>query len=246
MYGAELVLGARSLEAVEQALREVLPALGLSVTEAALVANVSELWERRGHEASLSIGAVSDGIFAVSLRGPHDPAWHRALARRLSHALCGWVACSDRQYAYFLDGMAVEDAAGAETLELVAGPYVTPWPPSGSIRVLFVEGEASVTADLVRSPSTLVVVAGHSERIDLPGYEYDLEEVRVHVARTLLPLAELAVLLKATDGVALVTNEDMISDLRSVLEAWEPVCSRTRTAPMAFTFDARSTKSPWR
>lgn len=305
MYTSELVVGARSREAVEQALRLALPSLGLAISGDADAGNVSELWERRGHVASVAVGAVGDGIFGLSVRGPRSPAWNNELARRLSQHLGGWAAScvSDRLldehgYGYFLDGLVIETAARnaarvveragflrevpdrvifdsldeerclrsfRAALERLAGPYVSTWPPSGAIRLLFVEGDGVTVSELVRPPSTLLVAAGHRERIDVPGYEYDAPgdggDVRILIARTALPHWEIMERVDAAGGVALFTDgretyvrrrdesasvRASLDGLRWALEAWEPVHVETFHAPMAFTFDAARATSPWR
>lgn len=305
MYANELVVGARSLAAVEEALRLALPSLGLAVREAIDVANVSELWERRKHEPSIAIGPVSDGIFAISVRGPRAPTWNNELSRRLSQLLGGWAACcvndrllDDYGYGYFLDGLTIEAASRSSArlvertgllretpdrvlldsldeernqrhfrhaLERIAGPYVSAWPPTGAIRVLFVEGNAITVSELARPPSTLIIAAGHDERIELPGYEYDVvvgdEDVRVLLARTHLPLWEIAEQINRVTCAAVITDgadtyvrvptaplgaDFACIGLRLFLQAWEPVCARTQTSPMAFTFDAVRPTSPWR
>lgn len=305
MYASEIVVGARSHEAVEQALRLALPSLGLGVHGVADVSNVSELWEKRQHEPSIAVGAISDGIHAVHVRGPRSPSWNNELARRLSQHLGGWgaAAVNDRLldeygYGYFLDGLVVEAATrlGPRVIERagflpevpdrvildsldeerngrqfraallsLAGPYVTSWPPSGSIRVFFVEGDGITTTELPRPASNLVVAAGHRDRIDLPGYEHDIlvdgADVKVLLARTVLPHWELAERIDAVACVAFFTDgartfvkrsldadieEEASDNLRTALSTWEPVCSTTRTAPMGFTFDAVRPMSPWR
>jgi hypothetical protein len=244
---------------------------------------------------------VSDGIYAVSVRGPRSPTWNNELARRLSLHLGGWAACcvndrllDDYGYGYYLDGLIVEAAACSgrtiveragflrdvpdrvlvdsldeernrrhfqAALAKLAGPYVSAWPPSGALRLLFVEGDAITVTELVRPPSTLVAVAGHDERIEIPGYAYEVEETRVLLARTTLPKWELLERIDAVDCVAIVTDgvETFVREpgekastqvpfvgLRDALFAWAPVCEATGTAPMAFTFDAVRPTSPWR
>jgi hypothetical protein len=129
------------------------------------------------------------------------------------------------------------------------------------MRLLFVEGDAITVTELVRTPSTLVAVAGHGERIELPGYEYVLDGTRVLLARTRLPSWELLERIDALECAAMFTNgvETFVRKadeeastpvpwvgLRDALFAWAPVCEATATAPMAFTFDAVRPTSPWR
>jgi hypothetical protein len=244
---------------------------------------------------------VSDGIYAVSVRGPRSPTWNNELARRLSLHLGGWAACcvndrllDDYGYGYYLDGIIVEAAAcsGAAiveragflrdmpdrvlvdsldeernrhhfkgAVERLAGAYVSAWPPFGALRLLFVEGDAITVTELLRPPSTLVAVAGHRERIEIPGYEYDVDATRVLLARTSLPKWEILERIEAVDCVAMVTNgaetfarkagEEACTPvpfvgLRDALFAWAPFCAATDTAPMTFTFDAARPTSPWR
>lgn len=305
MYANELVVGARSREAIEEALRTALPSLGLDVREAVDVANVSELWERRKHEASIAIGPVSDGIYAVAVRGPRSPTWNNELSRRLSQLLGGWAACcvSDRMlddygYGYYFDGLTIEAAARSgprvveragflletpdrvlvdlldehanrrhfhSAIERLAGPYVSPWPPTGALRLLFIEGDAITVSELARPRFMLVAAAGHRERIELPGYEYEVlvgdEDVRVLLARTVMPKWEVSERIDQVECVAFFTSGDEtfvrrageessvevpFVGLRDALFAWEPVCTKTQTAPMAFTFDSVRPTSPWR
>lgn len=305
MYTSQLIAGARSREAVEQALRLALPTLGLVVREAVDVANVSELWERRRNDASVAIGRCGTDLYGVDVRGPRSPSWNNELARRLSQHLGGWATSlvNDRlldEYGrgYFLDGLVIEaavcnralvverlgfppevpdraifDSLDEErnranfrlALEKVAGPYISPWPPSGAMRLLFVEGDGITVSELPRPASTLLVTAGHEERIDVPGFEYDIDvaedTVRVLVARTHLPLWELAERVDHVRCVAFFTDgercfvrktgeassvECHLRPLRAALDAWDPVCFETQSAPMAFTFDAARAASPWR
>lgn len=265
-FPSDLVVGARSREALEQALREVLPGLGLAVARVVDVANVSERHEQRGDEGSISIGALDEAIFTVAVGLAAPSGWQNELARRLSLVLGGWSASRDgEELGFFLDGSRVEmGSSGATGFEVgvadIAGEYVEPWPPSGGIRVLFVEGAPAVRAARERAPSTLLVVVGHAERLDIPGYDFALESGRVLLARTHVAHEELRKRLDAIPCAAFYTNmqnayvrrrddaqgyETLVYDLRTMVSIWQPVCWATRIPPLGFTFDAPA-KTPWR
>lgn len=266
MFPSDLVVGARSREALEHALREVLPGLGLTVTRVVDVANVSERHEQRGDGASISIGALDEAIFTAAIGAlATPPGWQNELARRLSLLLGGWSASRDgAELGFFLDGSRVETGT-SDGFEVgvadIAGEYVEPWPPGGAMRILFVEGVPAVRTALEREPSTLLVVVGHPERLDIPGYDFEVEAGRVLVARTPLALEELTRRLDALPCAAFYTNmqnayvrrdddtrgyETLVSDLRTMVSIWQPVCWLTRIPPLGFTFDVPRAQSPWR